>query len=943
MSDIKILSARNPNPWAINIVDSAPFQLLPLEKKDKKYIEGCLDYYEYVGLSQVKKKKKRVIKNRMLAAGILDKEDYVIGGDESHTYLNSIFLEDREFVDPLYRFFPLIPPFINIIKGDHIKRLQRPFIKCIDRQTEDEKLEVKLEQVRQILLRENAKKKQEALAKLGILPVSPEQLQSAPPEQRDSLEKMKQQYDQEMGTVEALVDAELKFKKYRHIMEEFAQLVFNKDYERFKMAELEKEALVEKLCNNELSFVIDMKEDDYDVIFVDNANSFSHQSPDIKYYSKGDYFGWFEEVTINDIISQNGKNMTEDDFKYFIEDIKNNFGDSFVQAYLTPDSFKNMPGAHMDMSKPANTNVDISRAQWNENQLISDLVSSVTTNTSNSIDSLIQNEKSRDFMLPKLFRKMTVFFATGRKVGWLVKKDRFGNIKFRGWIDENFKVTEKPIYDNSLLKENSSENLLYGEHIDWTWAKEWRKGEKISPNMSHPYWSNLDSEKKAVYLGGEPIDSPFKGKDENPFNIDPPFEGISWKLKGIRSVSFVESLSSFQILTNICFNRVPDIMFNDDGLVLWLNSNSIQNPNTPGLEQGMDPIEAARRRMKETKILATNIDREIIQQTGNSVPVVPQVLNLSRISEGKEYINMAFSLKEMAGETIGISRQRLAQSKASESATQTQQGINYSETQTEYIYDEFLVDFMPRVYQKMVEAAMYYAAKSDKMRAFYQTSSLGNAFLEVEQGENPLRHYSLVAENNASTKELMAKLEQFFFNNNTTDASMLEYIEGIAAESPSQKLEALRKAQVKREEDARIAHEREMEKIAAQEKAIKEREKSQQDHETKLKEMELASEEQQSLIRALGGLQSDNNANGQIDAIENLRSQIAGLRNKLGNNTDKLNFEKQKHLDDISLKDRELLSKQIIEQKKLAQAIANQNKNDSKSLNEKIAKKNNIA
>ena len=176
-----------------------------------------------------------------------------------------------------------------------------------------------------------------------------------------------------------------------------------------------------------------------------------------------------------------------------------------------------------------------------------------------------------------------------------------------------------------------------------------------------------------IYIDGDAIKYHFAGTRDNPFEVEPPFEGTQNKMKGVRPVPFVEQVAPLQILHNIAMNRIPDIMFDDDGLVLAINELSAIT-NRPGVEASADPLEDFVNNIKKNKIISYKVDREIISQQGNSAPIIPQVLNLSRIQEGLQYFQLATSIKQMAGEVLGIAPQRLSQSKPGESATQTTAG-----------------------------------------------------------------------------------------------------------------------------------------------------------------------------------------------------------------------------------------------------------------------------
>lgn len=925
------------------LYDSMPWQMVDLEDKTEEWKQWVADYFEWVGLRQVYQKQKKTIKNRRMASGILDMEDYVSNGDSDYNYLNKYVIEDDVINDPLKKFYPIIPPFIKVLDGEFLKRNLKVYVTCTDRQTQDDKLEYKMNQVNDIILRDGLKKKQEALQKLGLVETSDEELQQLDPQAQQQAQQNNEQYKTEMSTQEELVMSQQKYKKYRHIFEEFGQLVINKDYERFHMAELEREAFIETLCNSEEAWHIDMMEDDYKIEFLDNACTFHHTSRDLKYYSSGDYFGWFTDVTVGDIINKIGRRLSTNDYDRLQDSVKNlsNNGMSSGLGLLT-DSEKGFPSAYYDASKPypeSRTNVPME--QFRQNEVLKALTNP-TNNFQNSSDiqNLYANQNRLSLDQPKMFRMMRLYFRSQRKLGWLTKKDRAGIVEHEGWIDENFKINVDPIYDNSLVTTNTAENLIYGEHVEWEWGNEWRHTIKVSANFSHPFWKNngLNSF-LPIYIDGNRIKYHFAGNRDNPFDVLPPFEGIEYKMKGVRPVPFVEQLAPFQVINNIAMNRVPDIMFDDIGLALAVNKLSITS-NRPGVEAAGDPIQDFMENLKMNKVADINIDRELIREQGNAAPIFPQVLNLSRIEEGIKYLEVASRVVEMAGDVVGISRQRRAQAKASETATQTQAGINYSETQTEPLFHQHIVDFMPRVYQRMIEAAHYYCTKSESARAFYQTSSEGNAMLEVENLDGTFRTYSVKCTSDIKEAEIKDKLEQMLMKNNTTDTSMYDLALGVVDSSPAEILENLRMAKVEREKQQQEAYKREQDAQKQAEDAALAKQREQQDFISKENQLNRESAELIATTRALGGLQSDNNKDGELDAYQNLQNQMKQMQINLNqqNTQSKLNFDVKKHNDEMGFKDKQLLAKNSIEQKKLAIALVNQNAKDDKALNRRVAK-----
>lgn len=134
-----------------------------------------------------------------------------------------------------------------------------------------------------------------------------------------------------------------------------------------------------------------------------------------------------------------------------------------------------------------------------------------------------------------------------------------------------------------------------------------------------------------------------------------------------------------------------------------------------------------------------------------------------------------------------------------------------------------------------------------------------------------------------------------------------------------------------------------MELQKQQQEAAEKAAEKQHERMVEIQKLENEGNQEVAITRALGGLQSDNNNNGQTDAMENmLRLRIQQLNGDINNAAQKIAFEKEKHKDDMDLKRQEILSKESIAQKNLASSLVNQSKSDDKKLNKEIAKKQGV-
>lgn len=900
------------NSFLLNV---SPWQMVSLEEKTLDWFKWNMDWFESIGWAQMAKEKKKILKNRMMASGVLDPQDYVPGSE----YQEIVEIATDGKVDPLQMFFPIAPSATNVLKGEFLKRDNKVQITCVDSNSFNDKLDFKEQLVEKVVIDNAVRLKQKALQELGLEPESPEAQEG-------------------INVAKKVAEANNKFQSYKHRMELWGQHILNVDFERFQMDELELEAFTESLANSREFWHIDLLEDDYRLEFLDSANCFWHKSHNVKYISEGDYFGWFQEMTPGDIINKFGKRFKKEDFESLQDTLSALSGMNGGNAWLTNDQ-KAFPGAYYDTTKKyPDGRVNIPMEELYEQHVIEDFMKANFQNY--SVDSIV-NQFGKDnngLGQPRLFRVMRVYWKSQKKIGWLVSIGKDGMPTEGQWVDENFKVTEKPIYDMTLSKEETIDNLIYGEHVDWQWVNEWRHGIKISKNNTSTNWSHFSTDFEPIYLDGEPVKFQFKGKD-NPFESYPPVEGCEFKQKGVRPVSFIDLLTPHQIVFNIAENRVTQVMANDWGKILAHNPATIPR-NQMGTSGSQDYIQNFYEEVRRTKILGTHVDKEVIAAIGQNANQVPTVVDMSIIDEAVKYKSLARLIKEDAFETIGITRQRLGQPKASETATATDAGVNFSEAQTEIYFNQHSNELMPRVYQRLLEAAQYYQYVNKNSRVAYINDRDENVVLDEENLDGLLRDFNVKATSKPRMKVVRQKLEQLFLNDNTLEATALDRAAVIYADSAVEIMDKLRKAQIHKEELEQEKYAREQEAQAQAEKAAKDLRDAELAHEAEQNQLDRDSQEEIAKIRALGGMQTDADLNSVPDAVDNMnyllkQTQIDNLSSL---NSEKMSLDKKKHEDTMSLKRQELLSKQIIEQKKLAASIANNNKNDDLKLVKKIAK-----
>lgn len=896
----------NSNGLPLNLLDVSPFQMIPLADKDEGWVRWNADFHESIGYQHVRKYGRKKVKNRWLAAGILDKNDYLLSPDYNNfsDLVGIVMPHGGEHQSPLEQFYPIIPNIIEVLKGEFLKRDTKVIIKAVDEFSKSEALQKKEDQLQQILMQQAMQDKQAALAKMGLLQDSKD------PQQQ-------QQYQQQMQAAQQIAQVQANFRSYRSVAEDFAQHLLNVDREAQNLDEKETRMFVEHLTNAEEFWHIRLMEDKYVLEELDSAYCFYHMSPKLRYISDGDYFGWFDWMTVGDVINNLGDQLNENQLEGLKTILSTNTG-----AMVIPDMWKSFPSMYYDTTKPypeGRTDPALNDAILERN-LKETYATNNFMNEAPSATELL-SKHTDIFGQPHMFRVMQLYWRSQRKVGFLTKIDETGQIVYADWVDENFKVTEPPKYDNSLVKGKTKYNLVYGEHVDWTYANEWRHLEKINSNMSHTFWQTNNLGFNPIYLDGKPVKFQFRG-DGNPYDAKPPVEGCVFKYWGVRPVSLVDRTKPWQIVYNIANNRIPKLMAIDPGIQLAINKGMIPR-NYTGNDASKDPKMDFMDDMRDNRIIEYEISREQLELPNQAA--TPQRVDLSMIEEINKYFLLGKAVKEEALQAVGITMQRLGETKASETLGGNQTAINFSETQTEPYFNEHINELMPRVIARMVEAGQYYCATKESARVYYMNDQEENVWVEMEGTKNLPRHYHIYPTAKPRTKQMMQELKQLLIQDNTMGATFLEKAEGIMADSIPEYLKLLRANEQRREQAEKDQQDGEMQQQQADRQNALDLLKEKQGYEGGQKDKDRAKDVQVAYIKALGGMQSDNVGQGETDAMQNLQEFMQKQQTTQGQQDleqQRITQENQHHADNLSMEKQKLQSKESIADKQLEAAKA---------------------
>lgn len=881
-----------------------PVQFLTAKDKDEAWGAWNMDWYEMQGLQQIRRNARRLLKNYKLANGIIDKTDYIVEENNDMAELIDVLTKEDASAFEL-KFFPIIPNVINVMVGEFAKRNDKIMYKSVDDTSYNEMLEQKRAMVEQTLLAGAEMKMKLQVEAMGIDPNDQEKQQQA--QQMMSPENLK-----------SLPEIEEFFKKnYKSMVEEWASHQHAVDTERFHMKELETLAFKDSLIADREFWHFNMLEDDYDIEVWNPVITFYHKSPGARYISQCNWAGKIDLMTPADVIDKYGYQMNGDQLKSLeaIYPVK-------AAGYILPGVQND--GSFYDATRSHDWNVDGPSLGMRQFTSYRDTVNGSGDDIILRI--LAESEDMMDFDNTGLLRVTTGYWKSQRMVGHLTRIDEQGMLTDM-IVDENYKVTEKPLYDTSVIRVKSRETLLLGEHIDWIWINQTWGGVKIGPNRPTFYGNTDNMNFSPIYLNVAPTKFQFKG-DFTLYGCKLPIEGAVFSDRNTKSRSLVDKMKPYQVGYNLVNNQIADILIDELGTVIMLDQNALPR-HSAGEDWGHGNFGKAYVAMKNFGILPLDTS---ITNTENALNFQHyQVLNLEQTNRLMSRIQLANHFKQQCFETIGISPQRMGAVNAQETAQGIEQAINQSYSQTEMYFVQHSEYLMPRVHQMRTDLAQYYQSNKPSLRLQYMTTMDEKVNFEMNGTELLARELNIFISTKVNQRQIMEQIRQLAISNNTSGASIYDLGNLIKADSLAEITHTLKGV----EEKVQAQQQQQAQSQTESEKMRQEGENKRQEAELRYKaeqaQLDRNTEVQVAEIRAAGftGMK-DQNMNQQtdyIDTLEYLDKRRAKDRDQTISESRETNrlIENQTQSD---LQRQEMMTRENIADKQLQIALANKNKYD---------------
>jgi len=885
-----------------------PLQFLPNKEKDREWAAWNLDWLEWNGVKQINKKSRRLLKNYKLAQGVIDKTDYIVEEDPEYRDVIEYLTQEDDTALEL-KFYPIIPNVINVLTSEFAKRNTKVTYRAVDEYSYNELLEQKRTMIEDVLLSEAQTKIIAAMMEQGMNPESEEAQQQLNPE-----------------NLKSLPEIESFFKKdYRSMYEQWAEHQHRVDVERFRFEELEERGFRDMLITDSEFFHFRMMEDDYDIELWNPLLTFYHKAPGTRYMSDAHWIGKTEMITVADAIDKYGYLMTEDQME------------ALEAVYPIRSAGYTIGGQQNDGSF-----YDTSRShEWNTNmpslamRQYTSAVGQRVAGGADPINQVLYNSEDFDNEgTAYLVRETVVYWKSQRKLGHLTKIDDTGDV-VQEIITEDYKVLDKPVYDNRLMKNKTRDNLVFGEHIDWIYVNEVWGGVKLGPNLPSFWGMNNPDGFAPIYLGIDkneigPVRFQFKG-DNSLYGCKMPVEGAVFSDRNTKSTALVDLMKPFQIAYNLVNNQIADILVDELGTVILLDQNGLPK-HSLGEDWGKGNYAKAYVAMKNFQILPldttiTNTENPLNFQHFQKLDMEQSNRLMSRVQLGNYF-------KQQAYETIGITPQRLGQQIGQQdTATGIQQSVNASHAQTEMYFIQHSDYLMPRVHEMRTNLAQYYQSTKPSVRLTYQTTNEDKINFEINGVDLLLRDLNIFCSTTANHRFVLEQLKQMAISNNTTGASIYDLGRVVQSQSISELNSVIKASEEKVQQQIQQeqAHQQKLQEQEIQARAAEEQAK--RDQTAAEKEKDRRKDILVAEIRAAGyGAMQDVDQNLQSDYVdymdklqesERYQAQTSLQRDKMTNDTmlktEKLQIEREK-----------LQAQREIAEKQLQVAKENKNKYDFK-------------
>jgi len=277
---------------------------------------------------------------------------------------------------------------------------------------------------------------------------------------------------------------------------------------------------------------------------------------------------------------------------------------------------------------------------------------------------------------------VTSYWSSKRKVGRVEFEDEMGNPQSL-LVDEHY-------VSGSIPTQIS---------LEWGWINQWYQGKKIGPDIYHMKPYDL-----LTYC---------------------PIIGTVFEVKNTEAKSLVDLMKPFQVIYNVCMNQLYKLLEKEVGKVQLMSIRHIPIPKDGDAQDALDTWEAEAR---SRGVVFVDDSPENLKSPSSFNQFT--ALDLTRTQEIQSRYTLAQQMKMECWELVGMSKARMGDVSASQTATgtNTEMQQSYSQTEPLFVAHEYVLG---QLYQAIIDASQYIESSKETSTMSYITSEGESAFVQV--------------------------------------------------------------------------------------------------------------------------------------------------------------------------------------------------------------------
>ena len=309
------------------------------------------------------------------------------------------------------------------------------------------------------------------------------------------------------------------------------------------------------------------------------------------------------------------------------------------------------------------------------------------------------------------FVEVTSYWVSKRKVGRLEFLDEMGNPQSM-LVDETY-------VSNTIPTQIS---------LEWGWINQWYQGKKTGQDIYHV----------------------------KPFDLLTycPIIGTLHEIKNTEPKSLVDLMKPFQVIYNVALNQLYELLEKEIGQVQLMSLRHIPVPKDGDAQDALDMWEAEAR---DRGVVFIDDSPENLKAPSSFNQFTS--LDLTRTKEIQSRYTLAQQMKIECWELIGMSKQRMGNVSASETATGTNTAMQQSYSQTEplFVAHEYVQGML---YQAIIDACLYIESSKEESSLSYVTSEGESAFVKVNGTDLRFRDMKVYPTNRPEDTKMFNEIRQ---------------------------------------------------------------------------------------------------------------------------------------------------------------------------------------